>query len=277
MDVNTSTLSFRISLIDLDDLKPHEEVIEQVVTQLAQAIRDDNVVRDPLIVDNQYLVILDGMHRYNALKKIGCRRAPVCLVVYDDKRISVGAWFRFFNANDPEVLAKETLEALNWTYDRKPITPAQTNDFTNAAIITNLSVFQIAGETDRHSRSQLAVRMERHISSRGFVCEYAPENAVAHWPSSIANIVIPVPVFSKTEIRETATSGRLLPHKVTRHIIPSRPLKLDVPLDLLIDYSCEEANLKLDQLLLSRHLHRKPPGSVVDGRRYQEELLVFEG
>jgi hypothetical protein len=91
-----------------------------------------------------------------------------------------------------------------------------------------------------------------------------------------ADIVIPVPIFSKTEIRETAKLGRLLPHKVTRHIIPSRPLRIDVPLDLLISYTREEANEKLEQLLSSRRVNLKPPGSVVDGRRYQEELLVFQ-
>jgi hypothetical protein len=104
---------------------------------------------------------------------------------------------------------------------------------------------------------------------------YAPENTVAQ-PNLKADIVIPVPIFSKMEIRETATLGRLLPHKVTRHIIPSRPLRLGVPLDLLISHSREEANEKLKQLLSSRRVKLKPPGSVVDGRRYQEELLVFE-
>ena len=73
MDINSSTLSFRITLIDLDDLKPHEEIIESLVVELANEIRVQNEVRDPLIVDKHVLVILDGMHRYNALRKIGCR------------------------------------------------------------------------------------------------------------------------------------------------------------------------------------------------------------
>jgi len=130
-------------------------------------------------------------------------------------------------------------------------------------------------EMDRRSKSQLAVRIEKYISGRGLACEYAADNAFPQLYSKM-NIVIPVPVFSKTEIRETATAGRLLPHKVTRHVIPSRPLRLDVPLDLLISHTREEANENLEQLLSARHVNLKPPGSVVDGRRYQEELLVFE-
>ena len=274
MDINSSTISFRITLIDLDDLKPHEEIIEQSVTELAKAIRDQNEVRDPLIVDKQSLVILDGMHRYNALKKLGCQRAPVCLVEYDDERIGVGAWFRCFNVSNPDALAAEALGALNQKYERKGIGTGQT-DLTNAVIITRLASFQLTEEMNRLSKSQLAVRIEKYISGQGFKCEYAAESTIAQ-PNSKVNLVIPVPIFSKTEIKETAMSGRLLPHKVTCHIIPSRPLRLDVPLDLLISGTTEEANEKLEQLLASRCVDLKPPGSVVDGRRYQEELLVFE-
>ena len=274
MDFSSSTLPLRITLIDLDDLKPHEEIIEQSVAELAYKIRTQNEVRDPLMVDKQSLVILDGMHRYNALKRIGCRCAPVCLVEYDDPRIVVGAWFRFFNVNEPDSLAAEALEALDLKYERKANDADQT-DLASTAVITKLSAFQLTKAVDRLSKSQLAVRTEKYISGRGSKCEHAPENAVAEQLSSNANIVIPVPVFSKTEIKETAISGRLLPHKVTRHVIPSRPLGVNVPLDLLINHTCEVAAEKLDQLLSSRHVNRKSPGLVVDGRRYQEELLVF--
>jgi len=274
MDISSSTLSLRITLIDLDDLKPHEEIIEQSVAELAYNIRTQNEVRDPLMVDKQSLVILDGMHRYNALKRIGCRCAPVCLVEYEDPRIVVGSWFRLFNVKEPDSSAAEALEALDLKYERKANGPDQT-DLASTAIITELSAFQLTKEVDRLPKSQLAVRIEKYISGRGNKCEHAPENAVAEL-SSNANIVIPVPVFSKTEIKETAISGRLLPHKVTRHVIPSRPLGVNVPLDLLINHTCEVAAEKLDQLLSSRRVNRKSPGLVVDGRRYQEELLVFE-
>ena len=273
MDINSSTLSFRITLIDIDDLRPHEEIIEQLVTELAKSIQNQAEVRDPLIVDERSLVILDGMHRYNALKKLGCRHAPACLVEYDDQRIAVGAWFRFFNVNDPDSLAKATLEALNQKHEQTKRSPQNLLRF---AIITKQSNFALTVESDRLAKSQLAVKIERYISGQGQYCEYGADDTAEQRLNSNANMVIPVPIFSKTEIRETATAGRLLPHKVTRHIIPSRPLGLNVPLDLLVNYTREEASEKLDHFLSSRHVDRKPPGSVVDGRRYQEELLVFE-
>ncbi|MGA3108427.1 MAG: hypothetical protein ABSD99_03075 [Candidatus Bathyarchaeia archaeon] len=100
-----------------------------------------------------------------------------------------------------------------------------------------------------------------------------------HLKSSQANLVIAMPVFSKGEIREFGIERRLLPHKVTRHIIPSRPLEIDAPLELLLNpnISCQEADRKLGDLLARRKVEKKPPGSVVDGRHYDEELLVFSG
>jgi hypothetical protein len=39
--------------------------------------------------------------------------------------------------------------------------------------------------------------------------------------------------------------------------------------------SREEADRKLGELLAKRHVERRPPGSIVNGRRYEEELLIF--
>jgi len=274
MDINSSTISFRITLTDLEYLKPHEEIIEQAVTELATAIQVQNEVRDPLMVDKKSMVILDGMHRFNALRKLSCQRAPVCLVDYDDVRLSVGSWYRCFNAAQPDALAAEALEAVDRKFER--VARVSQSDLTNAVIITSTSEFHITEEMERLSKAQLAVRIEKSISARGFKCEYAADDTITQ-PNSKANLVIPVPIFTKAEIRQTADSGRLLPHKVTRHVIPSRPLRLDVPLNLLTAFTSEVANEKLEQLLSSRHVNMKPPGSVVDGRRYEEELLVFEG
>jgi hypothetical protein len=89
--------------------------------------------------------------------------------------------------------------------------------------------------------------------------------------------MIVLPVFTKEIVRRFGLDGILLPHKVTRHVIPSRPMEIDVPLGLLTDpsISLQESDEKMDELLARRKIERKPPGSVIDGRRYDEELIVF--
>ena len=70
-------------MIDTNELEPHEEVVESTVNKLVNAIRREGQLRDPLMVDKDDYVILDGMHRYNSLKRLKCRFMPCCLFDYD--------------------------------------------------------------------------------------------------------------------------------------------------------------------------------------------------
>ena len=99
-------------MVDIEELKPHEEVIEALVTKLSEEIRRDGVVRDPLIIDQNDKVILDGMHRFNSLKRLKCRFAPCCLLDYMSPQITVGSWFRVFTVGEPKSAAQGLLSNL---------------------------------------------------------------------------------------------------------------------------------------------------------------------
>jgi hypothetical protein len=114
--------------------------------------------------------------------------------------------------------------------------------------------------------------------SDGHRVSYLSESlAIQSLTSEDTIFLVVVPAFAKETIRKLGLDGVLLPHKVTRHVIPSRPLEIDVPLGLLTapKISCREADQKLGELLADRKIDRRPPGAVIDGRRYDEELLVF--
>ena len=254
-------------------LRPHEEVIAALVHELADDMRSQNEVRDPLIVDEQTFVILDGMHRYASLKHLGCHFAPCCLLEYENPQVKVGSWYRFLEVNNAEEIVISVLDRLGVLY-RKWRTSSQIH-FEKLIAVADGTCFELTRDADDISRAKLAVKIEKSIVERGYDVQFAPENTVTQNTSDRPNLVIPVPTFTKMEIREVASTGQLLPHKVTRHIIPSRPLGLDVPLPLLMETQIKDANEKLETLLSTRHIDRRPPGSIVDGRQYQEELLVF--
>lgn len=281
LEISSSTLSFRLSLVELEELKPHEEVIEEVVQALSKEIRDTRVVHDPLMVDQDDHVILDGMHRYNSLKELNCRFAPCCLLDYGSPQIKVGSWFRLFTINDPTKIAETLLGEMKLEYSRKRVDASIMNYDSETLILTgDGDVFSFPSSLDLFERCRIATRVEKRIVNDGHDVTYLSETiAMQRLKSGQANLVIALPVFSKNEIREFGLEGKLLPHKVTRHIIPSRPLAIDAPLELLLNpnISCQEADGKLGDLLARRKVEKKPPGSVVDGRRYDEELLVFSG
>ncbi len=81
------------AIVPLDALKAHEEVVsESQVAALAARIEKDGFMQQPIVADRATLVILDGHHRWAALKGLGAVRAPVNLVDYGDDRIRVESW-----------------------------------------------------------------------------------------------------------------------------------------------------------------------------------------
>jgi len=266
-------------MVDLDELKPHEEVVDPVVGSLANDVLNDGVLRDPLVVDREDYVILDGMHRFNSLKLLKCRFVPCCLVNYDSPQIRVGAWFRLFPVDEPATVAERLLKDAGLNYSRDNVDLANIGYTTETTVLTREGTeFSLPDSIDPIQRARTAVRLEKTMVKKGYRVTYLSETmALEELQSNGLNLIILVPIFTKQQIRECGLTGNLLPHKVTRHVMPSRPLGIDVPLHMLTDttISREEADRKLGELLAQRNVERKPPGSVFGGRRYEEELLIF--
>lgn len=278
LEISSSSLNLRLSIIRVEELKPHEEVIDEVVRKLSREISADGEVHDPLIVDQDDHIILDGMHRFNALKRLGCRFAPCCLLDYGSPQIKVESWFRLFTVNDPIPVAENLLLKMNLNYSEHKVDAATLRYDAESVILTKDGTIFCLPALAPVERCRTATNIEKQLVSEGHEVSYLSEaRAMQRLKSDEANLAIAMPIFSKAEIRDFGLKGRLLPHKVTRHIIPSRPLAVDIPLTLLTNatISLQEADRNLNELLAKRRIDRKPPGSIVEGRRYDEELLVF--
>jgi hypothetical protein len=89
--------------------------------------------------------------------------------------------------------------------------------------------------------------------------------------------VLLTPKLAKQAIIDTARSGKIFAHKASRHIIPARPMRLCVPLNLLKgNRPLSEINEELKSMLQKKRLKQIPSGSIFEGRRYEEDLYVFE-
>jgi len=78
-----------ICLIDLGELKEHEEIRPDYLEELKNEILCDGILKMPIAVDKETYIILDGHHRLHALKRIGCKRIPVILFDYQSSEIEV--------------------------------------------------------------------------------------------------------------------------------------------------------------------------------------------
>ena len=79
---------FRPRMEKIDDLRPHEEIRREHYEHLLAAIKKNKFVV-PIIIDSKHKVILDGHHRYNALKALNFKEIPAIAVDYFGKDVKL--------------------------------------------------------------------------------------------------------------------------------------------------------------------------------------------
>ncbi|MFH1544840.1 MAG: ParB N-terminal domain-containing protein [archaeon] len=80
----TLTLDF----IEASKLRSHEKTSEKRMNRIAEEINQDNSIV-PILVDSSFLVVLDGHHRLNYLKKLGFKKIPVLLTDYFSDKLTL--------------------------------------------------------------------------------------------------------------------------------------------------------------------------------------------
>ena len=79
----------KITLIDINKLKRHEEINQRHLLEIFFRLKKDGLLKHPVVVDKKNFIILDGHHRVAALKQLGVNKIPSFLVNYQDKNIRV--------------------------------------------------------------------------------------------------------------------------------------------------------------------------------------------
>lgn len=90
-------------LLPVETLRPHEETEPDRAAELVETLRSDGYIEEPIVVDSRHRVILDGHHRYEALRRLGCQRIPAYLVDYGSPAVRVTLW----DGADVEAVTKD--------------------------------------------------------------------------------------------------------------------------------------------------------------------------
>ena len=107
-----------VRLVELDKLKQHEEVDQTHLEELKKEIKSDGILKIAIAVDMNTNIVLDGEHRLNALKKLGCKKVPVVFVDYHSAELRVCAWRK-----GEELTKKNVIEA---GFSEKKLPPTTT-------------------------------------------------------------------------------------------------------------------------------------------------------
>ncbi len=81
-----------LEILDIFSLRPHEQVQRALLEKTMREIAEEGRLRLPVLVEREHHVILDGHHRYEALKRLGCRRIPCYVVDYRSEEIGLTTW-----------------------------------------------------------------------------------------------------------------------------------------------------------------------------------------
>ncbi len=281
-EIKTPLITLKITIEEVKKLHIHEEIIPEILDWLVEKIKKDKFFKDPIIVDEKTLVVLDGMHRVAATEKLGFPYIPVCLVDYDNPNIKLGSWCRIVKkgpGNFDNIL--EIIRSLGFSLQE--VQRDEIFDLLKERKAVSIATYGekyisiVYPEKDIKKIYDLIKKIEEKLKEEGYEIGYVTEDEALSMASKkevIASLI--TPTVTKQEVREVALRGEVFTHKTTRHVIPARPLNINIPLNWLTgEISLEEARKKLVELLSNKKIKRLPPGTVLD-RKYEEELYVFE-
>jgi len=279
--IESEKLDLKIAIIDIASIHMHEETIPEVVQKLATDLLKDRVLRHPIIVDEKTLVVLDGMHRAAALRIIGCVTIPVCLVDYDNPSITVETWWRAFKEDRGELIKE--LSGPNIQTERTALEEAKTkleNRTASAFIATKEECLIIKSKRyDLKQNYRLVRDIEQKAKSLGYGMSYETESdALLKLEEGSVRTILAPPPIRKEDVREFGVRDDLFPHKATRHIIPARPLGINVPIEILQNQHMKlpQVNRQLIENLKTRQLQKLQPGAMIENRRYEEQVFLFK-
>ena len=268
-----------LKIVPLSSLVLHEQTDPERIEALVQRLLKDGVLKNPPIVapipGSHKYVVLDGANRTSALPRVGCRDIVVQVVEYNDPDLDLAVWNHLVAApSADDVLGP--MRAVRGLRMRKVNIKLARALLANRGILAYVvsidgPVFAMEGGLNLDDEADLLNRLvgSYHGRLRYFrVKSDELEHLLPYYDGAAALVVFPC--FEPEDITHLASNGAKLPAGITRHVIPQRALRVNVPLRVLQqDRPIEEKNGWLHEQIKKRLLNREI-------RFYQEATVLFD-
>lgn len=220
---------------------PHEEPSQTKLNELTFKIKKDGFVNHPILCTklDEKIIILDGTHRFYALKHLDIKFIPIQLVQYNKMRIKLSSWCWQFRIDENFL---KLLSEFNGNI------LSQTRNPRNYEVLIKSSesfILKFKNKVDflRFLRSLNNIEYERVLKD-----------------NLVEGIIFPT--LNHNFFLFLARNGYKIPSGITRFKIQNRILFLRVPLSILSD---EYEIVKFKEQIKERKF-----------RVYEESVLVFE-
>jgi hypothetical protein len=269
-----------LRFVPVDALIPHEQHDQHRSGPLARRLREQGVLRNPPIVtplppDDERFVVLDGANRATAAREAGLPHIVVQVVRYEDPGLRLTTWHHALSdMPTPEferALGKvEGLACLETDLRHARAVLARREAI--AFIALGQGAITLHGGGELHQRNQVLNRVVDTYRTSARLYRVASDSlSQAQSEHADVTALVVFPQFEPEEVLELATSGARLPAGITRHLIPRRALRLNIPLERLADM---EQSLAAKNEWLETWMRDKVHQRQV--RFYQESTVLFD-
>jgi len=226
-------------LIHVDDLIPHEEIVEGRLQDLIEQFKRDNAVDMPIVVapipgTNKYLIV-DGHHRWAAVKKMGLSYIPCVVIDYFSDEVKLQTWYPAIKGPVNEVLEAVksnglSIEQCNYELN---VPDSFLSKYSFVVVGRNKECYAISGGVEEQ---KIVSKILSDLNMEGkFILIYygSREEAIEDLIKGEADYLFLRKSVTKEDVMEMARLNKVYAPKTTRHILPFYPAKTYTPLDKL--------------------------------------------
>jgi hypothetical protein len=272
----------RLSIVPLSAVILHEEIEQKRVDRLIERLRADRVLKNPPIVTEvkdekvgTRYIVLDGASRTSALRAMQCRDVLVQIVDYYSGDIRLESWNHLLLDVSPAELRREI-------DDLSCIAMIEMDEDSAQAALDRREIIgyfifgdgrvaglRCAGDLAEQSQALNEVVQTYERKAEMYRVSTTDLEQLAGEHRQVSAVMV-FPKYRPEEIIHLALNGAKVPMGITRHVIPGRALRVNLPLEKLeSEEPLDEKNLWLDkwlkQKIQARHV-----------RFYQEPVFLFD-
>ncbi len=267
-----------LRIVPIANLLLHEQHDAQRSAPLAARLTAEGTLKNPPIVapvDDYRFVVLDGANRVTAFAALDLQHIAVQLVDYEDPELILDTWYHLVSGFPRDefsqaigLLPGVKIEAAELMHARAQLARREALAYF---ALPEESAFTIYAEGDLHQRTHLLNQIVDIYKARGKIYRANTDHLDQLLPfyDDVTALVV-FPQYQPAEIIELARVGARLPAGITRHVIPRRALRINVPLSMLRDdRSLADKNAWLKNWLKSKAANKEV-------RYYQESTFLFD-
>lgn len=267
-----------LQVTPIEECVLHEETDAKRVARLVARLSSDRLLRNPPILGRSEglgpKIVLDGATRVTALRELGAPHVVAQVVDYDNDQIQLHTW--------SHILSGMSLDDLGAALEAEDLLSARACSSHDAelALMRRETLAYVADRSGRclalyngpdiASQATALRRLFAAYATRAGIARVPPGEWHARLEDGDASIAVVFPVHTKDDLVALARANAVLPAGITRHVIPGRALRLNAPIDLMLD----QRALAEKQAWLDEWVRQRQEGHGV--RYYAEPTFLFD-